>query len=162
MKETAIKLALLIVAVICGLSSCNTNEPEKTNDSEKESKMRSSFSYTTYEVSLNEEYRGELHGEVKKSNIDSIYRQVLSTYLDQGVYLYDLHQRPNGIVLYENKTEKEIKEYALEFGEKADSIIRSKYNVPYDVTNYYCDLDYIVSYTYGYNKPVEVKTYSYR
>ncbi len=92
------------------------------------------------------------NGELTDSQIMSIYNMALSTYGDRGLYHY--------ITFSEAKTEEQVKTLAIEFGKKADNMVRSQYSIPGDVWKGYSKLIFRVSYVYDGNI-ITVASYDY-
>lgn len=139
-------VALFALIIVVTFAGCNQNEPSKGN-----AKTHTQISYTT-EVNSVSSSDVPYNGELTDSQIMSIYNMALSTYGDRGLYHY--------VTFSEAKTEKEIKEIALDFGKKADNMVRSQYKIPDDLWAGYTKVIFKVHYTFDGNI-VTVATYDY-
>ena len=144
MKKNILFMNLCAI-ILCLFASCEnelTTEFKKTNcqisyDIEAMTVSNHDFSY---------------NGELTDGQISSIYRMVLSTYGDCGFYRY--------ITFSEAMTEKQIKSLAVEFGNKADDVVRSQYDIPNDVYPAYNKLKVKVYYVFD-NQMVQVIEFDY-
>lgn len=127
--------------------SCNQNTPEESGKALKNTQI----SYQT-EIDGYSSAEYPYNGELTESQIMSIYNMALSTYGDRGLYHY--------VTFSDAKTEAQVKALAIEFGKKADDMVRTQYNIPGALWPGYTKVLFKVNYVYD-GKIITVATYDY-